>query len=330
MSQLDTIGIAKQSAFNSAASASDYFLDAESVTVDGKPDRLQPVSTIGYQFPQPTDPGTQTWKVNMDLLPRAASTPKVFQLFFGDPTTTTVDTTAKKHAFDPVAVGGAVKYGTAFVSRVDPATDLVEKISDLRGQTLTMSVAKGDYVKLSASFLGATRTTVGLPTPTLDGTERFTWDDVKVYANVNGGGEAEIKVSDCTFTYDTQAEDDHMVLGSANLASIPIGTSQTATFDFTLEEEDASAFATWYGYAVANSSRASIVYRVVVAGSLVGAATQKAGWELKIWNAEVLDAPMNINAANRLRNVAISNKCNIDIANSKFVTVDAYNIVASY
>ncbi len=330
MSQLDTVGLAKQTGFGSAASASTYFLDAESVSIDGVPDLIQPVSTIGYKWPQPTEAGTQVWKVGMDVLPRAASTPLIFDAFFGDPTTTTVDTTGKQHAFDVVAAAGAVDYMTGWFTRADPTTAIVDKISDMRGQTFTCSVTKGDFVKMNATFLGANRAAVSAPTPTLDATERFKWHQAKLYANIAGAGELELKVSDCTFTYDTQAEDDHMVLGSASLASIPIGTAPTATLDFTLEEEDGDHFKNWYDRAILSSSRPSIVYRLNISGSLVGAVTAKAGFEFKLWNAEVLNAPANIDAGSRMRNMQISNKCNIDLVNSKFVTVTGTNIVASY
>jgi hypothetical protein len=67
-----------------------------------------------------------------------------------------------------------------------------------------------------------------------------------------------------------------------------------------------------------------------VLGSLVGAVTQKAGFEFKIWNAEVMDSPANVDAKTRLRTIEVTNRCNYDAVNTKFVTATCWNLVASY
>jgi len=331
MSQRDSIGIAKQTAFGTKQATPEYYLDAESATVDGAPDLMAIDSTVGYSYPQPLEAGTQTYKVTLNVLPRAASLPRLLSAYLGAPTTTTVDVSAKQHAFDPVAAAGVAPYLSALVSRVDPVTDINDLLYDLRGSKFTISTKSGEMVKASFDFLGANNdNTQSTPTPTLDATERFKWHQMKLYANIAGAGEAEIKVNSMEFNYDTLIEDDHYILGSQSLASIPIGTAQAAGLKFTLTEEDASSFSSWYRRALLSSSRPSIVYRIACLGSLVGATTQQAGFEIKMWNSEVLTAPADIDAKTRMRQIEITNRADYDKTNAKFVTINAWNTVATY
>jgi hypothetical protein len=331
MSQLDSIGIAKQVAFGTKQTTAEYYMDVEGATVDGKPEFLDIPTTVGYKFPKPLDTGTQTYKVGLDMIPRVASFPRVLSAFWGASTPTTVDTSAKKHSFDPVAASALI-YHSIRMSRVDAATDIIDLPYDCAGNTLSISATVGDFLKAKASMLAANNdATLAAPTVTLDATSRLKWHNVKLYANADAGGEAEIKCNAFEWVYNTGLEDDHFVLGQQSLAALPVGF-QTSELKFTLTEEDATAFVTWYRRVLALTSRSSIVFRLdgTVGTTLIGAATQTLGLAMKGWNAEIIDAPADIDAKTRMRQIEITARMNYDTVNSKFVTADVYNLVASY
>ena len=331
MSQLDSIGVAKQSAFGTKQTTMEYFADVESATVGGTPTHIENQTTVGYYYPIPLDMGLQVWNVGLNLIPRAASFPRVLSGFFGGPTTTSI-TSGYQHAYDPVAASGLV-YHSVLINRHDPVILSKSAITDLAydcaGSQLTVSGKAGDFIKAVANYVGANNdSTQSEPSATLDATERFNWSQAKLYATINGGSESEIKVNAFEWLYDTKIETDHVVLGSTSLASIPRGL-QESQLKFTLTEEDASEFLDWYRYALKTSSRDSIAFRLAVQGSLI-TGSYYTGFELKGYNGEVIDAPANVDAKSRLRQVEVTVRFNYDSTDSKFVDATAWNDVTSY
>jgi hypothetical protein len=334
MAQKDSVAFAKQSAFGTKQTTMEYYADVDTATIDGNPAQLDNVTTVGYRYSNPLDMGEQVYKVGLNFIPRVASLPRILSSFFGAPTTSTVDTSAKKHLFDPVAASALVYHSVLF-NRHDPAivngTAITDLPYDLAGDVLTISAKTGDFVRASAQFkAGQNDNGRSEPSVTLDTTDRFKWNQAVLYANVNGGGEAAVKVSNFEFTYNTNLEDDHFIMGQSQLASLPVGT-QAAGLKFTAAEEDSKALADWYRYALKTSSRDSIALRLLVTGStLVGATTQYTGLEVKLWNSEIIDAPLGIDAKTRSRGIDVSARANYDTGNTKFVTATVWNSVASY
>lgn len=331
MSKIDSIGIAKQSAFGTKQTTMEYYYDVEGASIDGNPDTIDNITTVGYKFSNPLDMGKQLYKVELDVIPRAASFPRLLSSFYGAPTTSTVDTSAKQHIFEPVTASSLV-YSSILMTRKDQPSAIVDLPYDCAGSTLTVSGKTNDFVKVKAQMVAANNdNTRTAPSVTLDATERYKWSQAKLYANINGGGENQIKVNAFEFTYNTALEDDHLIMGQSSVASLPVGSEQTAQIKFTLTEEDASTLLSWYRYPLKTTSRDSIVFRLSITGNtLVGASTQYTGFDIKLWNCEIIDAPAKIDPKNRLRQIDIVARANYDTVNSKFVTTTCWNAVASY
>jgi hypothetical protein len=171
--------------------------------------------------------------------------------------------------------------------------------------------------------------TLSAPSVTLDATERFKWSQAKMYASINGGGEAEVKINAFDWTYNTNLEDDHFVMGATHVAALPVG-DQSSALKLTVTEESASTLLSWYRMALKTSGRDSVVFRLAVQGSLIGATTQTAGFEIKGYFGEIIDAPAQIDAKNRLRQVDLGVRFNYATASSKFVDFTCYNVVTAY
>lgn len=327
--QKDSIGIAKQSAFGTKQTTMEYFYDVESATVSGNPAQIENTTTVGYSFPIALDMGEQKFGLGLNVIPRAASFPRLLSSFFGAPVTTTVDTTAKKHFFDTVAQS-ALLYHTVKINRVDPATAITDLCFDGAGDTLVVSGKSGDFIKATANLTcGQNDNTQAVGSVTLDATERFKWYQAQLFANINGGGENAVKINSFEWTYQNNLEDDHFVMGSQTLAALPrsIPTSQ---LKFTMTEEDATTFLTWYKRALAVTSRDSIIFRLQVQGSLAGSTNVFTGFEIKGWNGEIIDAPANVDSKSRLRSIDLTARFDYDSTDTKFVDFTCYNHVTSY
>jgi len=123
---------------------------------------------------------------------RPTSFPRLLSAYFGAPTTSTPEGTAKKHLF---GAGTPVPH-SVLVNRTDPSSAITDLLYDMVGNDLTISCEANGFVSFEAGLLGLNNdNTQSEPTVTLDSSTRFTFDQAKVYASINGAAEVEFKVS---------------------------------------------------------------------------------------------------------------------------------------
>lgn len=322
MSKLDSFGLAKQTALGTKQTVMEQFPQVESVDVKDVGEKIATDETTGSRATSPGEKGTKGWEITAKGSARPQSLPKILAPIGGAPTKTQPDVvnapTAYSYLFalkapDPV-------YHSALVTLKDPKpTSIVALFWDILGSSFTLEATPNGFLEFTAGYFALDiDRTQAVPTPTLDASKKFPFDKVKVYATVNAGAEAEIKVSGWSLAYDAGLDTDMAILGTRKLDGLDFGDI-AATVSFTPKE----SLPEWFDRAIADDPD-SVKIRMTATGPTIGGAVAYKV-EVIAYLAQVDEAPAGIDAKSRLNAIPVKATCYLDDVSGKFVTVEVVN-----
>lgn len=326
MSRMDSVALSAQSAKGTAQETAEYTIPVESADATESGESLELEETIALPFPTRVEKGTHYFEVPLTLAPRPASLPRILSAFFGAPSTELEDgaSGAYRHTFSAAALEALV-WHSILVNRADPSPAITDLYFDALGNEFTLKVEPDGYLMLEATFFAlALDAEQSAPvSPVVDFTERFTFKDCTAYLNVEGAGEAEVKVGAFALTYSTNLVTDIKVLGQRALWDLP-ANNRTAEVTFTTRED----LAEHYRRALEDNPEA-----VSIRLNAVGAEIES-GFPLEIDVTipltEYLTAPAPVNAGEYLTGVEVTARAAYSPDDAEFVQIDVVNDVADY
>ena len=327
MSRLDAFGIAKQAAFATKQTTMEYFPPETGVTVGNQRENLTLEETLGSRFPTGLAYGTRFFPLGVSGALRPASLPRIKSAFMGAPTTvagTAGDVGSYVHTFDPTTASAEV-FHSLFAVRKDPSTPIVDLFFDALGDNFEETYAPNAYVVGNWNFIALDLDdTQAAPSVTRDTSARWTFDQVAVYINLAGGGEAAVKCAAASIQYSNNLDTDEAILGSKKLYALPLGNAE-ATFSFSPRE----ALNDYYREALQAQPDTNAA-RIVATGAAIGSTSKFFTVETVISAFEITDAPADIDASQVLKMVQVSGRVKLDDVSGKFVKQIVTNDVASY
>lgn len=323
MARRDSFGIAAQTAWGTANATPDYYIPVTSVTVSPNEETIEVEETTGTRFPSRIEKGTRYSELSVEGPVRVESFGSILYAALGEPTTTNNDP-AYIHEFDPAAASKVPLPVSMRVSRVDPDTPIVDQFEDAIVNTLSVSCEPNGYASYTASFVAKDYESAATPSPTLDFSDRFPFHQLTAYISVNGGSETEIPLASWSVEYNNNIPTDAFVLGQRTLWEVVEDNADcSVTFSPRSDLND------HYRRALADSPDA-VKLRLEATGDVIGSAAGNVRFEVTLHLLEYTDAPANISASDRLNMIEVSGRAAYDDANSKFVTFELENEVASY
>lgn len=334
----DAVGIAKQVGAGAGGLGTEntvmaYWLPTMTAERGPNIEDMEVDETLGHPFPSDLERGIRFFEPKITGKARGASLPLLLMPFLGPPTTTTPDVgaapTARNHAFDVVANLTPTAVTLAILNRLATygvgTADLYTLFWDALGQELTMSVELNEWIGFEAGFVARKYDDAqALPAPAADASRRFPFYETKAYASINGAGEVEIPVEKFEFTFGANVPTDVGVLGSQELYRIRPGNR-----DLSVAFTPRTAVDDWYKRAVALGDQDNCKLRLEALGPTIGGAV-KHKVELTIANAQVQEAPIDVDAGETIEGVEISARCAYDPGTSKFLSANIVNTVAAY
>lgn len=328
MSRIDKFGIAKQSGAGAKQTTMEYWPPIMSVESDHDVQTIEIEENTGVRAPSAIEYGVEFWKVKLKVgAVRYSSLPRLLSMFFGAPVTTTPDVTGaptgRKHAF---SANNSPLHHSLFKVEVDPSPQIIDLFWDVLGDSLTLSVAVNEFVSLEADCvakeLDDTQTT---PSATLDTSARIAFDACTVGLSVDGGGEVFAKVDGYELKYENGIDTGEAVLGSRRLYALLAGNSSA---EVAFKVKDNALFAAHYRRALLTDP-SQVKVRLLAIGAVIGGAVTYQ-LETILYASEYLEAPANISAADRLKEVAVKARGHYDSGTGKFLEVNVQNIIAAY
>jgi hypothetical protein len=328
MSRIDIFGLAKQTDASTKNATMEYYPPVESCEVEHAVETMEVDETTGHRFPTGMDYGTEFWNLSLKATPRMASLPRLLSMWFGQPVTSTPDAggapAARNHQFLATPTSAAPKEHSIFAVRKDPSPAIIDLFWTCLGDELSFAIESNDFLKLEGAIIARELDdTQSAPTQTLDNTARMSFDQVKCYASVNGAGEAEVKVRKFAVTYQNNLDTEDVILGTRRLQSLNVDNAMCE-----VSFQPTGALSTEYRRALL-SDPDKVKLRFEALGAVIGAAT-KYKVEFIIYACEYIEAPANIDAGERLKDIEITARARYDEVASKFVECNVVNIVATY
>jgi hypothetical protein len=332
VSRNDFIALGKQTAFGTKNITAGYFPPVESANAAPSREEMTTEETTGNRYPTALDYGVMGWDVTANGPLRAASAPRLFAGFWGLPTTTTPDATnaptARKHSWDTVALGTALSPTSIYVVRKDPNPAVVDLFWDCYGSELTLAVEPNGYLTWDATWKARDLDdTQSAPSPTPDLTTRWPFHQVVVQLGIDGGALANVTSSGIEFTYTNNIDDDYGVLGSQRNASLGV---HNADAEWTLKIKDATALSAHYRRNLQNSP-AALKLHVTATGAKIGAGPSTTFYtvDFTVQLANSTEAPLEVSAGDRLKEIEIKARAAYDGTAAKFVDAFVINEVAT-
>ena len=325
----DALGLGAQTAFGTPQATMEYWPPVETVEISDEGETIEIEETTGTRFPARIEKGTQLYELQVKAPAlRLTSAPRLLSLFLGEPATSTPDgvgaPNARDHLFPATAGASPTPHGLT-VSRTDPDPGLFDRFDDSVGDEFTLSCEVNGKLAFEGTAVALEKTEVVEPTPTIDTSTAMTFDKISVYAKDDAAAEAEINVSAFSVTYSNDLDREGGVLGSRKHGSLDEGNA-SAEIEFTVR--DKADVERWYRL-MDEADPSKMQIRVQAVGAVLGGAVTEEV-EVKAWCAEVIEAPANLNAAERLNSVTVKLRCALDTVTGKFVTFQITNEVAAY
>ena len=322
MSARDSFGIAKQAALGTKQTVPEQFPPVEKVTIKDESDKITTDETTGSRAPVQGERGVKGYTLQASGSARPQSIAKVLSAFFGIPVKTNPylsQATAYSYMFDPIANDPAGNYFSLLAAMKDPKPTQIGFLGwDAAGASIKLSAQASGYLEWDAEFFALDGETIALPTPTFDATKRFTFDSIKCYLTVNGGAEAEVKVSSWEVAYDLGLDKDGGILGTRKRLYAEAG-DLAATVSFTAKDGLDAHF-----WRAIQDDPDSVKVRLTATGPVIaGSAAYLV--EVIAYLVNYDEAPAGIDAKNRLNAIPVKGTCYLDPSTSKFVTVQVVN-----
>lgn len=318
MSRIDFVGLARQTAgMGTKVTVMEYFVPVERVTVNPNTEQLTIEETLGTRFPTGLDYGTRFFELPLEGAPRMTSLPRILSAFLGQPASAGT-TGAYTHTFDPTLAGKVCEPHSLFVVRKDPNPPIVDLFWDARGNTMELSCAPNEYLRMNASFIALDLDdTQTAPTPTTDNSNRRKFSEVIVESSPDGTTWTAIPSAQWGITYNNNLDTDEAVLGQRKLYALPEGNADCEV-RFTPRVNMDDYYRSYLGVDPTTSQ-----LRMTATGADGAIVT------VTCHAFEVTDAPAPIDASTVLKGIEVTGRCKA-AADGKFVTIVVTNAVATY
>lgn len=333
----DAFGIAKQAGSGAGGLGTEnttmgYWVPVESAERGLNQETMEAEETIGHPFALDIAHGVRYFNPTATGKVREAALPLLLASFLGAPATSTPDgtlaPTARKHVHDPVARPTPLALSLALLNRMDAYgvgdDDLYTILWDAIGSELTLSASVNDWLSFEAAWVAKFYDDVtSLPSPTPDASRRFPFHEIKVYASVNGGSEAELHCSDWSLNFNLNVPTDDAVLGSRDLFRVAPG-NRDGELTFTAKEK-----VDVYFKRVIAADPDNLKIRMVALGPVIGGAVAHKV-EVIAYRSQLTDGTVDVSAGDQLTGAEFTAHVAYDSTLSKFVDVEVTNTVASY
>ena len=313
MSRQDVVGIAKQTAQGTGNATPEFYVPVSKAEVGVNQENVSYDETTGTRYPQGQDYGVRYFEPSLEGAVRVASFGRLLSAYFGAPSTSGTD--PYEHVFTP---DGSPLWHSLLLHREDAG--VTDRIEDVLGNELELSCEPNGYLVYKASLLGlvlADPAPSEPSSPTLDTSSRVRFDEVVAYLNVDGAGEAAIKVGGFSLTFSNGIETDGQeILGQRDLYSLDPGN---AGLELTFSPRE--SLSSHYRRALLDAPEDCALRLVATAGSDI--------LEVSIPRVQYLTAPADIDASERTRTLEVAAAAAIS-SSGDFVTVTLTNSTASY
>lgn len=319
----DSFGLAKQTVYGTKVTVMEQFPPVEAVDVKDVSENIQADETTGTRFPQRMEKGVKGYEITAKGNLRPSSAPKILAGFLGAPTKTNpylAQAAAYSYLFDPVSADPVLH--SLLATMKDPVpTAIVGLFFDAIGSTLTLRADPSDFLSFEAGYFAAdVDLTQAVPTPTLDTTKRFTFDQVHVFASINGAGEVEIPSAAWQIAYSNAEDRNGKILGQRKLYDLYAGDA-ACEVQFTPK----TGLDVHFARALMDDPD-SVKLRMTATGATIAGAVNFLV-EVIVYLAEYIEAPAGIQASSRLNAVPVKARAAYDTASGKFVTVQVVNAI---
>jgi hypothetical protein len=323
MSARDALGIAKQSALGTSTTTMEQWPPVEKVAIKDDSDKVTADETTGSRAPAVAERGVKAYTLQASGNARPQSLPKLLSAFFGIPVKTNPylsQATAYSYLFDPIANDPAGLYFSLIAALKDPKPNPIYMLySDVAGASVKLSAQPNGYLAYDAEFFALDGGSTSAPSPTLDATKRFTFDQIKCFLTVNGGAETEVKVSSWELAYDVGMDKDGGILGTRKRLYAEAG-DLAATVSFTAKDNLDQHFLR----AIMDDPDSVKVRLTATGATIAGSAAFLV--EVIAYLVNYDEAPAGIDAKSRLNAVPVKGTCYLDPSTGKFVTVQVVNM----
>lgn len=319
----DSFGLAKQTVYGTKVTAMEQFAPVESVDIKDVSETISADETTGTRFPARLEKGTKGFEIRAKGNLRPSSAPKILSGFFGTPVKTNpylTQATAYSYLFDPVLTDPVLLSLLATMKDPQP-NPIVGLFFDAIGSNLVLRADPSDFLSFEAGYFAADADlTQAAPVPTLDATKRFTFDQVHVYASINGAAEVEIPSASWQISYSNAEDRGGKILGQRKLYDLNAGIA-SCDVQFTPK----SLLDAHFARALLDDPD-TVKLRMNATGAVIaGAASFMV--EVIVYLCEYVEAPASINASSRLNAIPVKARAAYDATNSKFVTVQVVNAI---
>jgi hypothetical protein len=320
MARKDSFGLAKQAAQGTSQTVMEQFPPVEKVSIKDNTTKIESDETLGVRAASPAERGVKGFELTAAGSARPQSLPKVLAPILGVPVKTNPylgQATAYSYMFDPLATDPV--YYSLLASMRDPKPNAISGLFwDAIGSKIKLAAEPNGYLTFEATYYALDYTAQAAPVATYDVTKRWTFDQIKCYLSVDGGGEVEQKVSAWSLEYDLGLDTDNAILGTRKLLSAEPG-DHSCVVAFTPKDSLDVHFAR-----ALQDDPSSVKVRLAATGGVIAGAVNYLV-EAIAYLVQYDEAPAGIDAKSRLNAIPIKGTAYYDSASGKLATVQVVN-----
>lgn len=325
MSRADALGFAPQPNLETAAATVVFSppVTSEDISIDRED--LEIDETLGTRAPGPQEYGGRIFGGTIEGALRPRSGGLILSGFWGNPTSTQPDVagapTVFEHVWDPIV--NLPIFTSIWTKNADVTPAIIDKYVGAVGNELGLSVEANDYMLFEAEYL-ARLLDITAPDPPMSRDTSGKWPFHKVTAEIGYGAGVyqSVALREFGMSYNNNLEDDQFILGSVNVDSIPLGDIE---FEVTIRPtRDIEAH---YRRSLADTPE-DVKIKLVAEGPViitVGAVSYRHRFELEIHRLQTVEAPVDIDGGETLRDVEVTLRGVLDDATNKLLTAKLTN-----
>ena len=286
-------------------------------------DFIEGVETTGSRAQETQEPGLTRFAGSIPFFVRPDSSPFMFALAMGEPTTSTpaTGTNSRDHLFEPDLSANHPLQATFWTINDDMTPAIKDKIIGAKGNEIGISVGVNQYLAATFGFIAAKmQEYTGGDTLSVakDASRRFTYVQSAATLSITGiGSLAPLKAQDFEFSWNNNIADDLGVLGSTEVEDLPEGNVES-TVGFTAAKQ--SELATHYRRALLTVPD-DVTLRLTATGPVIEAALYNE-FEITLYKAHYREAPAPINAGDTTRTIAVTARPVLDESQTPDKSID--------
>jgi hypothetical protein len=328
MSKADYIAIGLQQAGNAGLkvvrTAFDHVPPIQNEDITLQREELEAEETVGNRAPVAQDYGGKMFSGGISYFARAVSSPMFASMAFGGPTTATPSgaVTARDHTYDPTATNKKPLAASILLVKADVSPKIVDTLVGAKANEYNLSVEANGYLGGSVGVSAVRLLTAQTEPGGLVRDPSPKWSFLSVAANisVNGAALAPIKLTQFGFSYTNNIIEDLFVLGDAEVDDLPAGNiGMEANWTPTKLLSD------HYLRALKTTNPDNVRVQLLAVGSTAigtgGDATLFQELEIDLKRCQYTEAPINANAGETLRSVAVTARPVLDETLNKLLLI---------